>query len=108
MSDLHEARPGHDVAIADDDAQLPQRFENPGLPVHHHRMGDTDPIAARRAERQVAALFTISMIATVLFIVAYFAVGSHDSLFIPAMGRVETQNLVFGLTLGISLFCIGA
>jgi ubiquinol-cytochrome c reductase iron-sulfur subunit len=113
MSDQHEAQPGHDVAIqdvanADDNAQLPARFENPGLPAHHHRMGDTDPIAARRAERQVATLFLISMVATVGFIVAYFAVGDHDVVFVPGMGRVGAQNLWFGLTLGLSLFCIGA
>jgi ubiquinol-cytochrome c reductase iron-sulfur subunit len=108
MSDQHDAQPGHDVLVAGDGAGLPQRFDNPGLPAHHHRMGDTDPIAARRAERQVAALFTISMIATVLFIVAYFTIGARDTVFIPGMGTVEAQNLVFGLTLGISLFGIGA
>ncbi len=96
-----------DVAVVESGA-LPDRFENPGLPAHHHRMGDTDPIAARRAELQVAILFVISMVATVAFIVAYFAVGDHDAVFIPGMGRVEAQNLVFGLTLGLSMFCIGA
>jgi ubiquinol-cytochrome c reductase iron-sulfur subunit len=108
MSDQHDPQPGSDVVVADESAQLPARFENPGLVPHHHRMGDTDPLAARKAERQVATLFTISMIGTVLFIVAYFAVGKNDTVFIPAMGRVGAQNLVFGLTLGISLFCIGA
>jgi ubiquinol-cytochrome c reductase iron-sulfur subunit len=108
MSDQHDAQPGHDVIVAADGAELPQRFQNPGLPAHHHRMGDTDPIAARRAERQVAILFTISMIATVLFIIAYFAVGDHETVFVPGMGTVGAQNLVFGLTLGVSLFCIGA
>jgi ubiquinol-cytochrome c reductase iron-sulfur subunit len=108
MSDQHEAQPGHDVAIADESAQLPARFENPGLPAHHHRMADTDPIAARRAERQVAALFTISMIGTVGFIVAYFAVKDSETLFIPGMGKIGAQNFIFGLCLGVSLFCIGA
>jgi ubiquinol-cytochrome c reductase iron-sulfur subunit len=108
MSEQHDAQPGHDVIVAGQGAELPQRFENPGLPAHHHRMGDTDPTAARRAERQVATLFTISMIATVLFIVAYFAVDTGDTVVVPGMGRVVTENLVFGLTLGISLFCIGA
>jgi ubiquinol-cytochrome c reductase iron-sulfur subunit len=120
MSDRHEGNDlRHDTqgqelvsATASGDgpteAGLPARFQNPGLPVHHHRMGDTDPIAARRAERQVATLFAISMVATVLFIVAYFAVGSSEVIFVPGLGRVGAQNITFGLCLGISLFCIGA
>ena len=38
---------------------LPERFANPGEPPHVPRRGDDDPKAARRAERQVAALFTV-------------------------------------------------
>jgi ubiquinol-cytochrome c reductase iron-sulfur subunit len=108
MTEQHAAQPGHDVVVADQSVQLPERFENPGLVPHHHRMGDTDQRAARKAERQVATLFAISMIGTVLFIVAYFAVGDTETIFVPGMGRIGAQNLTFGLTLGISLFCIGA
>ena len=108
MSDQHQVQPGQDVALASDEAQLPAQFDNPGLPAHHHRLGDTDPIAARRAERQVAFLFLLSMVGTVGFIVAYFTVGDHAAVFVPGMGRVGAQNLWFGLTLGVSLFCIGA
>ncbi len=107
MSDQHE--PGQDVAVAAaQEGSLPARFENPGLPAHHHRMGDTDPLAARRAERQVATLFLISMVATIGFIVTYFAVGDGEYLEIPGQGRIGAQNLLFGVTLGLSLFCIGA
>jgi ubiquinol-cytochrome c reductase iron-sulfur subunit len=107
MSDQHEPQAGSDVVVADG-AGLPDRFPNPGLPAHHHRMGDTDPIAARRAERQVAGLFIVSMIATVVFIVSYWAVGLRSVVFIPGMGHIYAQNFVFGISLGLSLFCIGA
>ena len=30
---------------------VPERFENPGLPPHRHRMSDTDPAAATTAAR---------------------------------------------------------
>jgi len=33
---------------------------DPGLPEHVHRKADIDPIAAKRAERQVAVLFALS------------------------------------------------
>ena len=79
--------PGQDLVHADG-AGLPARFPNPGLPAHHHRMGDTDPIAARRAERQVAALFVISMVATVGFIVAYFTVSDTETIFVPGFGTI--------------------
>ena len=99
--------PGQDLVPADG-AGLPARFPNPGLPAHHHRMGDTDPIAARRAERQVATLFLISMVATVGFIVAYFTVSDTETIFVPGFGTIGAQNFIFGICLGVSLFCIGA
>ena len=51
---------------------LPARFENPGLPPHVARMSDLDEKGAKRAEKQVAALFGLSSLGTVLFILAYF------------------------------------
>ena len=48
--------PGSDVTVRDQDGHLPERFENPGLPPHVHRMGDTDPAAANRSERQIVVL----------------------------------------------------
>ena len=67
-----EHRTGTDVARAE--GRPPARHENPGLPPHQYRMTDTDPKAAKRAELQVAALFVISIIGTVLFIVSYLAI----------------------------------
>ena len=62
------------------DAKLPSQPEHnsdgtvkPGyLPVapveHKPRVTDTDPKAARRAERQVASMFALSMILVVVFV----------------------------------------
>jgi ubiquinol-cytochrome c reductase iron-sulfur subunit len=33
-----------------------EAIKDPGLPAHVHRKADHDPVAARRAERQVAAM----------------------------------------------------
>ena len=43
----------------------PERFENPGLPPHRPRLGDEDPKANKRSERQVVVLFVISIVATI-------------------------------------------
>jgi len=85
----------------------PTLFENPGLPPHVHRLADTDPKAAKRAERQVAALFTLSILGTLLFLVAYFAVDPHTPVYVPLIGRTLLQNLLLGLGLGCGIFFIG-
>ena len=87
---------------------LPERFEDPGLPVHVHRLADDDEAASRRAERQVAALFGISMLATLAFIVAYFAIDHTTDVFVPGIGSVNLLHLALGVTMGISLLGIGA
>jgi ubiquinol-cytochrome c reductase iron-sulfur subunit len=87
---------------------LPERFENPGLPAHQPRMADLDEGAAKRAERQVATLFGISVLGTLGFLVAYFAVPTDARMFFPGLGDVSTSNFLLGLTLGLSLLGIGA
>ncbi|GAA5029044.1 Rieske 2Fe-2S domain-containing protein [Terrabacter aeriphilus] len=96
----HELLPASLVRDAD-------RFENPGLPAHVHRQADDDPKAARRAERQVATLFGLSMLATLVFLVSYFAIPDESVFFFPGIGRAKTQNVVLGLSLGFAIFLIG-
>jgi ubiquinol-cytochrome c reductase iron-sulfur subunit len=82
--------------------ELPERFENPGLPEHKPRMGDVDPKVDKRRERIVLALFGISTLGTIGFLVAYFA--------LPTGKDVETihrSNLWLGLGLAVSLLGIG-
>jgi ubiquinol-cytochrome c reductase iron-sulfur subunit len=86
---------------------IPDKFSDPGLPPHVPRSADLDEKAARRAERQVAALFGISIVATVVFLVAYFAIDQRTSTFIPGIGRASLSNVVLGVSLGLSLLCIG-
>jgi ubiquinol-cytochrome c reductase iron-sulfur subunit len=86
---------------------IPERFANPGLPPHVHRSADLDEHAARRAERQVATLFGISMLATVGFVVAYFTIDLDTYRFIPFIGQANLSNVVLGVTLGVSLLGIG-
>ncbi|MEI2648928.1 MAG: Rieske 2Fe-2S domain-containing protein [Dermatophilaceae bacterium] len=89
------------------DKGLPATFENPGLPPHIHRAADDDPRAAKRAERQVAALFTLSIIGTLGFIVSYFAVPNDTTVFIPFIGKTILLNILLGVTLAVSLLGIG-
>ncbi len=95
---------GHHVETS----TLPARFENPGLAPHIHRLGDHDERAARRSERQVAGLFGLSMLATVVFIVAYFAIDYTRGIYIPGIGLTNLLNVVLGVSMGISLLGIGA
>jgi len=86
---------------------IPERFTNPGFPPHVRRASDLDERAARRAERQVAALFSISMLATVTFLVAYFTIDQNAYRFVPGIGQANVSNVVLGVSLGLSLLCIG-
>ncbi|HET7475857.1 MAG TPA: Rieske 2Fe-2S domain-containing protein [Dermatophilaceae bacterium] len=86
---------------------LPARFADPGLPPHVHRLSDHDEAAARRSERQVAALFGLSMLATVAFVVAYFAIDMDTYVYLPVLGNANLSNISLGVSLAVSLLCIG-
>ena len=84
-----------------------EAIKDPGLPAHVHRQADTDPAAADRAERQVAILFGISALGTVLLIVSYIFIPDDLFIFIPIMGNQNAHQLGLGLGMAISLFFIG-
>ncbi|MFG1666550.1 Rieske 2Fe-2S domain-containing protein [Streptomyces sp. Y7] len=92
------------VAVADEK----DPFADPGLPPHEHRIQDIDERAAKRSERTVALLFTVSMLATVGFIASYVAIPHDKSIFVFPIGHLNALNFALGLTLGAALFCIGA
>jgi ubiquinol-cytochrome c reductase iron-sulfur subunit len=81
---------------------------NPGLPGHTWRPTDVDPRQEKRAERQVAALFGLSALCAVLFVVAYFVfeVGDNHDVFLGfgastvALGAALSGALLF---LGIGI-----
>jgi ubiquinol-cytochrome c reductase iron-sulfur subunit len=83
-------------------------IKDPGLPAHVHRSMDIDPKAALRAERQVAILFTLSAMGTLLLIFSFFFISDERFIFVPVMGTTNLQQLGIGLGMAIALFCIGA
>ena len=94
MSDKHE------LAVTE-----PDPIADPGLPEHLPRPTDVDEAAERRAERQVAGLFGISTIFTLLFCVAYFTldIGDDPTVFLG----LGASNVALGVTLGMALLLIG-
>ncbi|MEZ0581052.1 Rieske 2Fe-2S domain-containing protein [Nocardioides sp. MH1] len=78
---------------------------NPGLPPHEPRPTDVDPEKEKRAERQVAALFGLSAISTVLFAVAYFTLDVGDNW--STFGSLGASTVALGATLGLALLFIG-
>lgn len=107
MSTHDNSPAGTDVATTG--TAVGERFENPGLPAHRHRLADIDPKAAKRAERQVAGLFGLSILGTIGTLVAFFAINFEEEVgFEEHLSRVNLSNLLLGLGLFLSLFCIGA
>jgi ubiquinol-cytochrome c reductase iron-sulfur subunit len=81
--------------------EVEQRFSNPGLPEHRYRRSDVDPKAARRREVEVATIFGLSLVGSVIFVVGFLAIHLNS------VADVQHSNLALGLGLGIALFCIG-
>jgi ubiquinol-cytochrome c reductase iron-sulfur subunit len=101
MADSSHGTPGTSVTVATPGRELDE-FENPGLPPHRPRLADRDPKAEKRAERQVALLFLISVLGTLLFFVGYFFVPLDQT--IP---RLRLQNLLLGLGTAFAMLGIG-
>ncbi|KNC17814.1 ubiquinol-cytochrome C reductase [Arthrobacter sp. RIT-PI-e] len=101
MADSREDASRTSVTLASPGQQLDE-FENPGLPPHRPRLADRDPRAEKRAERQVALLFTISVIGTLLFFVGYFFIPLNDTI-----ARLRLQNLTLGLGTAFAMLGIG-
>jgi ubiquinol-cytochrome c reductase iron-sulfur subunit len=74
---------------------------------HKPRATDTDPKAARRAERQVATMFLLSMVFVVLFVVAYLAIDPTAMVYIPVLGLVGASNVALGFTMGMAILLVG-
>ena len=83
-------------------------LSDPGLPAHAHRKADHDEAAAKRAERQVAILFMLSALGTVLFIYSYIWIAQDIYVYVPIIGTSNAHQLFLGLGLTFSLFFIGA
>ncbi len=82
-------------------------IDDPGLPEHLPRPTDVDAKAERRAERQVATLFLLSVVFTLLFCVAYFAIKIKDKTDPPTVFGLGASNVALGTALGLALLLIG-
>ena len=95
--------------MSHDDSNLPvpsdEPIPNPGLPAHQWRPTDVDPRMAKRAERQVATFFGLSMLCAVLFVVAFFAlkIGDDPTTFL----YFRASNVALGACLGGAFLFIG-
>ncbi|MGW1405305.1 cytochrome bc1 complex Rieske iron-sulfur subunit [Streptomyces sp. NPDC002403] len=98
-----EQAPAHDAVETAGDP-----FADPGLPAHKPRIQDIDERAAKRSERAVAFMFTLSMLATIGFIASYVIFPVDKIVYIWPFGHVSALNFSLGLTLGVALFAIGA
>jgi ubiquinol-cytochrome c reductase iron-sulfur subunit len=83
-------------------AQPEEPIANPGLPPHVWRPTDVDPKQEKRAERQVAGLFGLSMLFTVLFVVAYVAIDETETF-----AGLGAQHVALGTSFGLALLCLG-
>ena len=83
-------------------------IKDPGLPAHVHRRADEDEKYAKKAETQVAILFILSALGTLLLIASYIFIPTDSFIFIPVMGETNAHQLFLGLGMAIALFCIGA
>ena len=92
----------HDLELRDEHTVL-DKFEDPGHPTHKSRLGDLDPKANKKAERQVLVLFAISVLGTIGFVVAYFALPPGET---PESMRLS--NFALGGALAFALLGIGA
>ena len=84
-----------------------EAIKDPGLPAHVHRAADTDPKAAKKAERQVAILFLLSALGTILLISTFFFISEDTFIYLPVLGNTNAYQLFLGLGLAASLFFIG-
>ncbi|MEG9248271.1 Rieske 2Fe-2S domain-containing protein [Arthrobacter sp. Soc17.1.1.1] len=101
MADSSHGAPGTSVTVATPGRELDQ-FENPGLPPHRPRLADRDRRAEKRAERQVALLFLVSILGTLLFFVGYFFIPLDETV-----ERLRLQNLMLGLGTAFAMLGIG-
>lgn len=104
MGNHSDGSPNRSGTVARAGQNEVEKFQDPGLPPHRLRLADTDPKAAKRAERQVALLFGTSVVGTLIFLVAYFAIDLGDG---TGIATVRLQNMLLGLGTAFAMLGIG-
>ena len=84
-----------------------ESIADPGTGEHVMRAADVNPRAEKRAEQQVAILFGLSGVGSLLLIYSYMFVKKDVFIFIPVMGNQNAQQLGLGLGMAMSLFFLG-
>lgn len=102
MGNHSDGSPTSSDAVAKAGLNEVDKFQDPGLPPHRLRLADTDPKAAKRAERQVAWLFIISIVGTVVFFVGYFGIRLDDTI-----STLRLQNTLLGVGVAFAMLGIG-
>lgn len=85
------------------ESKAPEHFEDPGLPYHRPRLADKSPKADKRAERQVAALFGVSIIGTVIALWAYFGLRDMGD----DVASIQQTNTLIGVGVVLAMLGIG-
>lgn len=92
--------PSHGTAVV-----VADEVQNPGFPPFRPRVTDLDPAKEKQAERRVSAWFFVSIVGSILAIVAYIAFPITSDL---ATVRLNNLFLGLGITLGLLGIGIGA
>jgi len=77
-------------------------FEDPGVPDHRPRKADVDDKADKRAERQTAFLFGLSIVGTLIAVVGYFAMDLGEDV-----ESIQRFTMVLGLGIFLAMIGIG-
>lgn len=83
-------------------------YHPPADAPHHLRGTDRDPRQEKRAERQVALVFSLAIVLSILFVVGFFTIPGDELWSLPVLGEVKALHLVMGVTFGLAAFLIGA
>ncbi|MDO7881853.1 cytochrome bc1 complex Rieske iron-sulfur subunit [Salinibacterium soli] len=93
--------PSHGTAVV-----VADEVQNPGFPPFRPRVTDLSPEKEKQAERRVSAWFFVSIIGSVLAIVAYIVFPIHEGDLLSV--RLNNLFLGLGITLGLLGIGIGA
>ena len=104
MGNHSDGSPNHSGTVATAGQNEVEKFQDPGIPPHRLRLADTDPKAAKRAERQVAVLFGASVVGTLIFLVAYFAIDLGEG---TSIATIRLQNALLGVGTAFAMLGIG-
>ncbi|MER3394962.1 MAG: Rieske 2Fe-2S domain-containing protein, partial [Microcella pacifica] len=113
MAEVHEGAAGSEVEKHESTAPRPatavvraDRIPNPGFPPERLRVTDLDPKREKQAERTVSGLFLLSIVGSIIAVVAYIVLPIEEGN--PGSVRLNNLFLGVGITLGLLGIGIGA